>query len=286
MTSFINDLKHPFRTGNILIQIIIINVGVYLLGNILELFISNYSIVSFLSFASFPSEIITHPWTIITYMFYHRELWHMVFNLLWLYWVGKIFIEYYGTSRLLSTYILGGISGGLLFLLLSFLFNSVYLQGFLNGASAGVMAIVIAAAVIVPDYIVYMLFIGQVKLKYVAIFAFIFTSLIDLQQNTGGKIAHIGGALYGYLFAIQFKNGKDFSKYFNQLFYRIKDLFTGKKRMKVVYTKAKTDEQFNFENAQKQKRTDEILDKISKSGYESLSKEEKDFLFKVSNDKK
>ena len=206
-------------------------------------------------------------------MFVHTDLLHVLFNLLWLYWMGNIFLEYIGSRQLLFVYIMGGMCGGILFVLLSEFINS----SFLIGASASVMAIVVAIAVLLPEYTIHLMFIGPVRLKYVALISFILTTVIDLSQNTGGKIAHVGGALFGYLYMVQYKKGNDISKLFTSLF--------KKSNMKVAYKKNISDDDYSINKIALQKRVDAILDKISKSGYESLNKEEKEVLFKASGKK-
>lgn len=288
MHSIFNDLKREFQHGTVLTRIILINVIVFLIVNIvdhlLKLTGSGHSLVYYLALPGNVISALKHGWTFITYMFLHDGLMHILFNMLWLYWLGKIFVEYLGSRRLVGVYLLGGITGGLLYILASMVFPFYFYNTFLLGASAGVMAVVIAIAILLPDYVIHLLFFGGVKLKYLALASFIITSILDISQNTGGKISHIGGALFGMIFILQYKKGKDLSVFFIRIYDRIGGLFRRKSRIKVAYRK-KSDSDYNEEKVKRQQKIDGILDKISKAGYESLTKEEKDFLFKASNKK-
>ena len=287
MATFTDDLKNVFSNrGNGLTRIIVINVLIFILLNLLDtVFKLKGDNLSLLYWLAIPGDIylaVSHVWTLVTYMFIHEGLMHILFNMLWLYWIGSIFVEYAGGKRLVGVYLLGGLSGGLLYLIVAFLAPLYFYNTFLLGASAGVMAVVIATAVLLPDYTINLLFFGPVRLKYVALASFILTSVLDISQNTGGKIAHIGGALFGVFFMLQYKNGKDMTKPITILLDRIQSLFKKSSRIRVSYRKKITDDEYSINQLNKQKRIDEILDKISKSGYDALTKEEKDFLFKVS----
>ena len=274
-------------------KIIVINISIFIIINIItaleKISGNNVGIIdTWLALPSDISKFTSHFWTIFTYMFLHLDLMHILFNMLWLYWVGKIFTDYLGSQRLVLTYLLGGISGGVLFISISNLFPSFYSNSFLLGASAGVMAIVVGAAILVPEYTLHLLFFGPVKLKYLALVSFLLTTILDFSVNTGGKIAHIGGAIYGIVYISQYKKGRDFTKFFYRWANKITQFFKNfrKSNMKVAYKRHVSDEEFNLNKVARQKRMDEILDKISKSGYESLNKQEKEILFKISNDKR
>ena len=185
-----------------------------------------------------------------------------------------------GSKRLLYTYLIGGIAGGLLFIGFS---NAFMPNSNLIGASAGIMAVIVATAVLVPDYELHLIFFGPVKLKYLAIGAFVLTSLIDFGVNSGGKVSHIGGALYGILYMYQYRRGRDYAEAASNFVGRIGKLFTfpkGGKNLKK--TGGSGIKQKPAMGSEKQKKIDTILDKISSSGYDALTKEEKDFLFKSS----
>ena len=210
---------------------------------------------------------------------------HLLFNMLWLHFGGKIFLQYLNPKQLLSTYILGGISGGLLFVIA---YNYIpSLQGYLDGAqalgaSASVLAIIVAIATYTPNYSVQLPFIGFVKLKHIAIFTVALDIISIPKGNTGGHIAHIGGALFGYIYIKHMRKGNDFSKGFSSFLERLINTFKPKSKLKTVHKRAKTDYEFNSGKSAQQKEIDKVLEKISKSGYESLSKEEKATLFSAS----
>lgn len=262
-------------------QLIIINAAAFVLINIFVA-ISNisgsdeYAVLQWVLLPSALNIFLYKAWTLFTYMFLHLSLWHIFSNMLWLYWMGGIFNEYLGSKRLLSVYILGGLTGGLFYVLLSNLIPVLNPGAYLLGASASVMAIVVAIAILLPEYSIHLILIGPVKLKYLALISFVLTTLIDLSQNTGGKIAHIGGALFGIVYMVRYKKGKDMSI----VFYKVIDFISFRRgKMKLVHKK----EEQTTTKASLQKRVDEILDKIAKSGYGSLTKEEKEILFKASD---
>ena len=285
--AFADDLKSVFTgKGNGLMRIILVNVIVFLVINIFDALIKfNGSGPSLIYWLAIPGDLILslkHGWTFITYMFLHEGLMHILFNMLWLYWIGKIFVEYAGSKRLVSVYLLGGISGGILYAITALLAPAYFANTFLLGASAGVMAVVIATAVLLPEYVIHLMFFGGVRLKYLALISFILTSLLDISENTGGKISHIGGAFFGMIFMLQYKNGNDITKPVTAFLDWLAGIFSGRPKIKVSYRKKASDEDYNQSHRAKQAKVDLILDKISKSGYEALTKEEKDFLFKAS----
>ncbi len=290
MDSIFNNFKQEFKQGTILNKLIYINIGLFLLFSILEVFsfMFQFSITAFLSKLYLPANnsiLITQPWTFITYMFLHSSFLHLLFNMVWLHFGGKIFLQYLQPKQLLSTYILGGISGGLLFILA---FNYVpALQGLTLdaralGASASVLAIMVAIATYSPNYSVHLPFIGIVKIKQIAIVCVVLDILSIPNGNAGGHIAHLGGAIFGYFYIKQLKKGNDFSKGFSNFIGRLLNTFKPKSKLKTVHKRSKTDYEFNSEKTAKKKKIDKILEKIAKSGYESLSKEEKATLFSAS----
>jgi membrane associated rhomboid family serine protease len=293
--NIIDELKDSFRQGSILTKFIYLNIGVFVAVKILQIFLylfntpdNTMNLLKWLAVSADLSEVIKRPWTVITYMFLHENFIHILFNLLWFYWFGKIFLEYFEQKKLAGVYILGGLAGAVLYIL-SFnifpVFGSILHNSLALGASASVMAIVIAVSFYVPDHTVHMMFFGQIKIKYLAIAVFLLTSVFDFSTNTGGKIAHIGGALFGYLFTYQYRNGKDITRGVNRFTDAVVSYFKPRKKMKVTYKRPKTDMEFNREKAEKQKEIDGILDKISKGGYESLTKKEKEILFKMGKGK-
>jgi membrane associated rhomboid family serine protease len=290
-----DEIKNTFRTGNNLIKLIYINAAVFLLiavSAILGILFNNEAIpAKVLSLLSVPADLnslIYRPWTIITYMFTHKDILHILFNMLWLYWFGKIFLEYLDQRKFVAVYLLGGISGALLYIF-SFnvfpAFSGVLSESVAIGASASVMAIVIAIAAYVPDYTVNLLLFGTIRIKYMALAIFIFTSVVDFSVNSGGKLAHMGGALFGYLYTLNMRRGRDIGKGFNRIIDFLATLFKPRRKLKVTHKKPVDDYEYNAVKTDRQKRINSILDKISKGGYESLTKEEKDFLFRESQNK-
>jgi len=290
MDNILNNLKQEFKKGTILNKLIYINVGVFLLFSILGVlsFMFQFNISPLLNKLYLPAEnsrLISQPWTFITYMFLHNGFMHLLLNMLWLHFGGKIFLQYLHPKQLLSTYILGGISGGLLFIIAYNYIPSLqpYLYGAQAlGASASVLAIIVAIATYIPNYSIQFPFIGFLKLKHIAIFTVALDIISIPKGNTGGHIAHIGGAIFGYIYAIQLQKGIDFSTGSFNFFKRLVSTFKNKKKLKTAHKRAKTDYQFNSFKSAQQKEIDKVLEKISKSGYESLSKEEKATLFSAS----
>ena len=290
MDSILNNLKQEFKQGTILNKIIYINVGVFLLFGILGAlsFMFQFNIHPFLERLYLPAEssiLVTQPWTFVTYMFLHNDFLHLLFNMIWLHFGGKIFLQYLSPKQFLSTYILGGISGGLLFILTynyvpALTMHTQNAQAL--GASASVLAIMVAIATYSPNYSVRFPFIGIVKLKHIAIFCVVLDVLSIPQGNAGGHIAHLGGALFGYFYIKQLKKGNDISNGFSNFLNKLVNTFKTKSKLKTVHKRPKSDKQFNTEKIKQQKAVDLVLEKISKSGYESLSKEEKATLFSAS----
>lgn len=230
------------------------------------------------------SKLATRPWTLFTYMFFHQGLMHILFNMITLYFAGMLFRDFLGTRKLVSYYILGGLMGGILYVLFYNLFpvfSTAVAHSDNRGASAGIMAVIIAAATYRPQMVVRVI-VFDVKLWVIAL-VFLLLDLINLpQENAGGHIAHLGGAIFGYLAMRQYIKGKDITEGFSQFLANIRNWFKPKPKMRTVYKNTsgtKTTTKHNHEE-----RLNEILDKVKDSGYESLSKEEKDFLFKMSRD--
>jgi hypothetical protein len=210
--------------------------------------------------------------------------------MLMLYWFGRIFMQYLTSKQLLSTYLLGGLAGAVFYILFINGFPGLreYLGGAMLGASASIMAVVIAISFYVPNYTIYLFFLGPVKLKYIAIAFIIIDILMIASDNAGGNIAHLGGAIYGFWFISRLKNGHDIGNWINKLIDKFVSLFKPRPRLNVTYRKAAkhvNDEEFNRNKISQQKEIDRILDKIAKGGYESLTKSEKETLFKMSNKK-
>ncbi len=296
------EIKQQYREGSILTRLIIINLAVFVAINLVHVVLYLFStspeataasmqnIMGWLAVPSSVGELATRPWTVVTYMFLHKDLLHILFNMLWLYWFGRIFLMYIDQKKLLGVYLVGGLSGALLYMVAYNVFPvfSEYVPySIMLGASASVMAVVFAISFYVPNFTINLLLVGQVKLKYIAFFSIVLDFLMIASSNAGGHISHLGGALFGYLFIIQYKKHKDITKWAWGLFYPEKG--SGKKKRKrnphmhVSYKKPKSDMEYNAQKAQEREQLDRILDKVAKSGYESLSKKEKEILFKMSN---
>lgn len=230
-------------------------------------------------------QLIFRPWTIISYMFLHFDFWHLFINMLWLYFLGDLFVQFIGQKKLLSLYISGGIAGALLYII-SFnlfpVFHSILPISKALGASASVMAIVVGLATYNPNFTIRLLFLGSIKLKYIAIGIFILDLASIPNANSGGHIAHIGGAIMGYFFARNWKKGLDITAWVDKSIDVLLALIPKKRPdLKVKYSKSRNDYEYNSNKKDQQEMVDAILDKISKSGYDSLSKAEKEFLFKA-----
>jgi len=290
-----DDIKKTFRNGSNLIKLIYINIGVFILLTvtaIIGFLLTNPEIAEkALNIFSVPSSLtslLIRPWTLVTYMFVHKDIWHILFNMLWLYWFGRIFLEYLDQRKLVAVYLLGGLSGAIIYI---FSFNvfpafaGVVNESVAIGASASVMAVVIAIAAYVPDYTVQLLLIGRVKIKYMALAIFVLTSVMDFSINSGGKLAHIGGAFFGYLYTINLRQGKDMGKGFNKIIDLIVTVFKPRKNLKVTHKKTADEYEYNKVKKEHQTKINSILDKISKGGYDSLTKEEKETLFRESQKK-
>lgn len=313
----LEEFKNAFnKPNNSLIQIIWINVAVFVglntLGIVLWLLnISEYrpnyctvdspdifcSILQFFELPAATMRFIRQPWTLITYFFTHVNLFHMGFNMLFLYWFGKLINEFLGDKRVVSLYVLGGIAGGLFYILLYNLlpqFGDRVQNSYMLGASAGVFAIVVGAAAFMPNYTMYLLLIGPVRIKYIAVF-YVLLSFFNISgSNAGGDIAHLGGAAIGYLYIRQLQKGNDLGGWVNNAIAYIKSFFVRQSKIKVSYSRGKASSSSGRKASKgktkgaplhkipNQDEIDAILDKISQAGYESLSKDEKQKLFNAS----
>ena len=287
--SILDDIKAQFAHGNKITQIILVNVFVFLVLVIVRAFSPpETGIYKFflenLALSSDGWTLLRKPWTILSHMFLHEGLWHMGWNMLMLYWFGRIVGDLAGDRRILPLYLLGGLAGAL--------FYSIYTQiagingGLALGASGAVMAFVVAAGFLAPEYNMRLILLGNVRLKYIAA-ALVAIDLIMLSENNnpGGRFAHIGGAVLGGFFVHMLRQGVDITR----VFQRGNDLFSGASAarrvpMKVIHNK-KRPKSRNRDTAPQQntqERIDEILDKINATGYESLTPEEKDFLYQAS----
>lgn len=303
MNSFLDDFKLAFKTGNVLNQIIIVNAVLFLAVAVVGVFFTfggqKDVFEVFTSYLMLPSSVdtlLTQPWTIITYFFFHKGFMHILFNMLYMYWFGRIISEYLGQNKLLGLYVWGGIGGGVLYLLAYNLlpyFEHQVGGSYLLGASGGVVAIVVGAATFQPNYAIHLLFLGPVRLKYIAAFTVLVSFIQSTGSNAGGEIAHLGGALVGFLSIKQLQQGNDWSKPIVSIVTWVKSLFKPQPKIKVSYkntkstssrTSTKTKARTESKSKNAQEEIDAILDKISEKGYDALSKEEKQKLFNASKD--
>ncbi|MDR2234401.1 MAG: rhomboid family intramembrane serine protease [Tannerella sp.] len=285
-------IRQTFLQGTLPVKIIYINVGIFLLCGLINVVNQLFQLggMSFMEYLYMPSSytlFLYRPWTILTYMFLHADIWHILFNMLWLYWFGRIFLQFFNERQFGGLYLSGGIVGAVFFLISYNLFpyfRNMPSPQFLMGASASVMAIVFAVSFYRKDYEISLLFLGRIKLIYLALFTLAIDLISVTSENAGGHIAHLGGALFGILFATQILRGKDLTVFVNRL---IDNIVNWRKRrrvkMKVVYRKTETDAEYNMRKRNETEMMDEILDKIKRSGYQSLTTEEKRILFNASN---
>lgn len=291
--AFYTDMLSKYKRLNVGEKLIAINIAVFLLVYIVKaitwLFqIPGLAITDWFVLSKDFNELLFKPWTIITYAFIHASLWHILMNMLILYYFSQYFLNYFSEKRLLNYYFLGIICGGLLYMISYNIFPALQGPGraILMGASAGVMAVVVGIAAHIPHMRMHMRLLGSIKFWWIAAFLVAMDVVMLTVSNTGGHIAHLGGAALGYVYTTQLAKGKDIGKGFERLADWIASLFSSKPKvkkspLKTVHkskSKAKSATRTQQKDEQ-QKKVDAILDKISKSGYDSLTKAEKDFLF-------
>lgn len=290
-----DDFKNAFqRHNNAHVQLIIINIVVFVVMTVMYVFSRALQYDSIFLFiydqVAIPGSIgayLQKPWTILTYAFVHdfTGIWHIVFNMFGLYWFGKLFVEYLGSDKLIAIYILGALAGAAAYLLTH---NTIpyFVQmnnGSMIGASAAVFAIVVATATLLPDYSFHLLLIGPVKIKYIAAFYVFASFLASVGANAGGNIAHLGGALVGFVYLKQLQAGSNWGNWITITLQWFKNIFKPKPAVKVTYRKNETYVSKPSKSSKvSQEELDAILDKISDGGYESLTKDEKEKLFNAS----
>ncbi|GGB75889.1 rhomboid family intramembrane serine protease [Flavobacterium suaedae] len=301
----LDDLKLQYKAGGITQKLIFWNVGLFIIPlvifSLLSLFNVNVLFLrwdiagtdDWLSLSSVPADLLWKPWSLITYSFLHAGFLHLLFNMMVLYFSGRLFLTFFTQKQMFGLYILSAVFAGLVYIVS---YNTIPLfthlgYGKMVGASAAIMAILVATAVYSPHYQVRLMLIGTVKLWHIAI-VFILLDLINVSvENQGGHMAHLAGALFGYLYIKALQNDKDLSKIVSNVILFFENLFKpGKKTSHNFKVHRNTKKKKTVTNPTSrgtqaknvtQRRIDDILDKISKSGYESLTKEEKEFLFKV-----
>ena len=287
MANFIvEDFKNAWnKKDNGLIKIILINIIVFVSMSMIEVFftLSGLGAISsgILNKLMLPADLkkfILQPWSLITYFFLHMNFMHILWNMLFLYWFGKIVNDNIGNNAVISLYVLGGIIGGLFYMALYNIipfYSDRISDSLMLGASAGVFSIVVGSATLLPNYTFYLLLLGPVRIKYIALF-YVLLSFLDVTgNNAGGEIAHLGGAFIGYLYIRQLQNGINMG----EGIIKILNYFN-KDKSKKYETKSSIIKDENEDISQDE--IDKILDKISDSGYSSLSNKEKEKLFNAS----
>lgn len=299
--AIIDDIRRTYKQSSMLMRIIFINIGVFLCLRVLAIiaFFFNTSAPLWVQWVELPSDLgllLRRPWTLVTYMFAHYEILHILFNMLWLYWLGRIFMEYFSSKQLMGVYLLGGWAGAVIYLLAYNLLPQLGgTNAFLIGASASVFAVIVAAAVYAPDYKIGLLFFGEVALKWVVIVVIgLELVMTPSVESFGGSIPHLGGALMGALFAMRIKQGRDITRPLNAAIDAVVSLFGGRSITwpKFGGSRAQTpNQQGKQEEARASHRPadtvseeelDGILAKIKVAGYDALTDEERDKLFKAS----
>jgi membrane associated rhomboid family serine protease len=290
-----DEFKNAFqRQNNGHVQLIIINVAVFLILVVFFVFSRVLQSPEFFDLIhrqiAIPAPILDFfrkPWTIITYAFVHdwTGIFHILFNMLVFYWFGKLFVEYLGSDKLIAVYFLGAIAGAVAYLIV---YNTIPFYearipgGGMVGASAAVYAVVVATATLLPDYTFFLLFLGPIRIKYIAAFYIVVSFLGSVGPNEGGNVAHLGGALIGFIYIKQLQAGVNWGSWITATIEWFRGLFSPKPNVKVTYRKEPTAKKPSKASSISQAEIDTILDKISDGGYESLTKEEKEKLFNAS----
>lgn len=311
LQSIWDDIKQEFGYGNMIKRIIIVNIAVYVIINLIwVVIVGTYpdfyqELVHFFSMSDSIKFILLHPWTLITHMFLHEGFFHILWNMLFLFWFGRIFGDLLGDRRVLPLYILSGL-GGAAFYFIAANLGAVPSGSFALGASAAVLGILVAAGVIAPNYEMRLLFFGDVKLKWI-VAALVFMNVLSTRgmTNVGGAWGHLGGIATGFLFAYSLQRGNDLTKPIGRIidkvtdfYYRLrtprqasrpgpKAAFRRGERVKTTTSSRKQQKKHSSRTMapemSHQEQLDAILDKIKDKGYNSLSQEEKEFLFNASN---
>ena len=274
--NIINDIKQAYIKANIVEKIIYLNVLLFLITVLLGTFV-----IEWFALPSNLDSFLSKPWTLLSYYFIHQEFFHLLSNLLVLYYIGNLFLDFYTKKQFLNFYLLGGIFGAVIFLTYYFFINKIGTLP-LVGASAAVTTIFIAIATKIPRYAIRLRFIGSIELWVLAAIWVVLSILQLANPNKGTAIAHLSGAFFGYIYSKQLEQGNDIGKWFEIIINTVSNFFKSKKKtpFKAVY-KSKKRTSTNEVSKNRQRKIDDILDKISKSGYESLSQDEKNFLFRA-----
>ena len=292
----LEEFKNAFqRHNNGHVQLIIINVVIFLIMAVVMVVFNVaqapevFSLIHRqIAIPALIGDFLQKPWTIITYAFAHdlSGIFHILFNMLFFYWFGKLFVEYLGSDKLISVYFLGAFAGAIAYLMVYNLipfYQERIPGGGMIGASAAVYAVAVAAATLLPDYTFFLLFLGPVRIKYIVAFYIVISFLGSVGSNEGGNVAHLGGALMGFVYIKQLQAGNNWGAWITRVLDWCRRLFSATRHVKVSYRKAPESRKTNPRSPSiSQDEIDTILDKISDGGYDSLTKEEKEKLFNAS----
>jgi len=302
MSGLFDDFRTEFnKPNNTLVQLILVNTIVFLTLLVLKVGLTivdhpgSYDLIEDqLMLPASIQSLLTKPWTLITYFFVHNEIFHILFNMLFLYWFGRLVDEYLGNRRLIALYMLGGLAGGLAYIAIFNLlpyFQSRVADSQMLGASAAAFSVAVGASTLLPNYTFHLLFLGPVRIKYIAFFYIVLSLAQSVGPNSGGSLAHLGGALIGFIFIKLLQNGTDLGQPIYWVMDGWQSLFRKKPPVKVSYRQRSSASMSTTSYAASpsssvampdQDEIDAILDKISRSGYESLTREEKQKLFRAS----
>jgi membrane associated rhomboid family serine protease len=297
MASLWDNLTQKYKQGTMVTRLLFINIGVFLVLRIALLLMSMFRVdgemlMQLLQMPSKLGVLLFRPWTAFTYMFVHLDLMHVFFNMLWLYFFGSMFLRWFSARQLGGLYVIGGLLGALFFSLFYNLLPSYEnVSGNLIGASASILALGIAVAFYRPDEPVSLFLFGTIKLKWLAVIMVLMDVLSLNGDNAGGSLAHIGGAVAGLLYGLSLRRGRDLTRWINPFLDFIANLFKPRPKMRVTYQRPKSektnraadvDQEYRDRKKAEAERLDIILDKIKRSGYDSLSAKEKQQLFESS----
>lgn len=307
--TLLDDFKNAFRRyDNANVQLILINVVVFVVLQIMRVIFTLSGVKHWYTAISTQlmvpaqlTKLMWKPWTVITYFFFHEGLFHILFNMLFLYWFGLILIEFLGSRRMINTYVLGGLAGAFFYILVYNIipyFKPLISNSVMLGASGAVYAVVVGTATLVPNYRLHLILLGPVKIVYIAAFYVLLSFLEITGSNPGGNLAHLGGALMGFIYIRQLQSGNDIGAFVSNFLDWCSRIIKHSGGMRVSYKKntytkttVSSSGTRNYNQGKRndtayneptQEEIDRILDKISESGYESLTKEEKQKLFSAS----
>lgn len=288
-----DELIQTYKEGNILTKLILINGAVFLVLALIyvTLFLCSSTIDPsyYVSLPAHLGSFYMQPWTIFTYMFVHSNIIHYLCNMLMLYWIGNLFIQFFSERDCLNMYIMGGLAGGVLYLICYTVIPVLESTSFytnLSGASAAITALAVAVGIYQPEYQVKLALIGDIKLKWVAISIIVLSLVLIPDGNAGGCISHLGGALAGFFFIKQIQKGKNIAEWIGKILDKIQSLFGTKKKWKVAYnkfdTKHSTDGEYNMHRKSQQEELDALLDKVKRVGFANMTQKEKQKLQELS----